>query len=78
MTENEIKLFKAIGESAKIGDTGKEFTIDDLEDSTDLDIKSIKGILSSLKKKGLILCYSGESYFDGELTEKGIEELKSY
>lgn len=38
---------------------------------------SLKGFCGSLEKKGLVNMFNGECYFDGMITEKGYEVLKT-
>lgn len=86
LTENEIKILTLL--VTKGTDSGGERISTDIEESNMFQLddvypqalseygktkSSVKGTLANLEKKGYITCYAGEGYFDGELTERGIE-----
>lgn len=70
LTEREEKVLKAI---VKCGDELEDdtihYVIDDLSKESGLTVASIKGVLGSLEKKGIIHCYAGEYYYDGEVRD---------
>lgn len=86
LTDNEVKILTLL--VTKGTNSGGERISTDIEESNMFQLddvypqaiseygktkSSVKGTLSNLEKKGYITCYSGEGYFDGELTEKGID-----
>lgn len=52
------------------------FIMDDVEklakENAGIDVKSLKGLCSSLQKKGVLEMYNGYSYYDGAVTELGM------
>ena len=86
LTENEVKILTLLV-TRGTGNGGKRISTD-IEESNMFQLddvypqalseygktkSSVKGTLANLEKKGYITCYAGEGYFDGELTERGIE-----
>ena len=86
LTENEVKILTLL--VTKGTGNGGERISTDIEESNMFQLddvypqalseygktkSSVKGTLANLEKKGYITCYAGEGYFDGELTERGIE-----
>lgn len=86
LTENEVKILTLL--VTKGTNSGGEQISTDIEESNMFQLddvypqalseygktkSSVKGTLANLEKKGYITCYAGEGYFDGELTERGIE-----
>lgn len=77
LTEKEEKVLKALIENAHtIGDTQKEFIIEDIINVIGLTFPSVKGVVSSLCKKRYIDSFNGESYFDGMIRQKAEEWYK--
>lgn len=77
ISDNEKSVLVAIVENAKsVGDTGVEFFLEDVAKQTSKSIHSISATAGSLADKGLLICYNGESYFDGEVTEAGLHEVE--
>lgn len=77
LSNNEKSVLVAIVENAKsVGDTGVEFFLEDVAKQTSKSIRSISATAGSLADKGLLICYNGESYFDGEVTEAGLHEVE--
>lgn len=78
LTSNEKSVLVAIVANAQsIGDNGIEFCLADVAQKLDKDIRSISATAGSLKKKGLLFCANGDSYFDGEVTEAGFHEAET-
>ena len=86
LTENEVKILTLL--VTKGTGNGGERISTDIEESNMFQLddvypqalseygkskSSVKGTLANLEKKGYITCYAGEGYFDGELTERGID-----
>lgn len=69
-----LKLFVEFSE----GDEG--FVLEDVEkdakETEGISPKSLKGLCASLQKKGLLDMYNGNAYFDGEVTNLGMETYK--
>ena len=69
-----LKLFVEFSE----GDEG--FILEDVEkdakETAGISPKSLKGLSSSLQKKSLLEMYNGSAYFDGEVTNLGMETYK--
>lgn len=72
-TANEITVLKAIYETGQHEGT-QHYMVEDLVSYTGKSVNTIKGILSSLRKKYVIYTYAGEYAFDGEIREDA-EEL---
>lgn len=91
LTENERTIFNIIVQDGTQSE-GKNICADGESNGIELDsvyrvavskgkrITSVKGTLSRLQEKGLILMYGRdfECYFDGEVTEKGIEFYNNF
>ena len=78
LTKNEREVLVAIVANAKkVGDSGVEFILQDVARETGKSIRSVSATTGSLAKKGMLLTYNVESYFDGELTEAGLHEVES-
>jgi len=78
LTKNEREVLVAIVANAKkVGDSGVEFILQDVARETGKSIRSVSATTGSLAKKGMLLTYNAESYFDGELTEAGLHEVES-
>ena len=78
LTKNEREVLEAIVANAKkVGDSGVEFILQDVARETGKSIRSVSATTGSLAKKGMLLTYNVESYFDGELTEAGLHEVES-
>ena len=78
LTKNEREVLVAIVANAKkVGDSGVEFILQDVARETGKSIRSVSATTGSLAKKGMLLTYNIESYFDGELTEAGLHEVES-
>jgi hypothetical protein len=91
LTENERTIFNIIVQNGTQSE-GKNICADGESNGIELDsvyrvavskgkrITSVKGTLSRLQEKGLILMYGKdfECYFDGEVTEKGIEFYNNF
>lgn len=75
-TANEIAILKAIYETGQHEGT-QHYMVEDLVSYTGKSVNAIKGILSSLRKKGVIYTYAGECAFDGEIREDA-EELFNF
>lgn len=74
LTEKEQRVLKALVENAHlIGDSQKEFIIEDIINSVGMSFSSVKGVVSSLNKKRYIDCFNGECYFDGMIRENAEE-----
>ncbi len=86
LTENEVKILTLL--VTKGTNSGGERISTDIEESNMFQLddvypqalseygktkSSVKGTLANLEKKGYITCYAGDGYFDGELTERGME-----
>jgi hypothetical protein len=77
LTNNEKSVLVAIVANAKsVGDNGVEFILEDVAKEMGKNIRSISATAGSLAKKGMLLTANGESYFDGEVTEAGLHEVK--
>ena len=77
LTEKEQRVLKALVENAHlIGDSQKEFIIEDIINSVGMSFSSVKGVVSSLNKKRYIDCFNGECYFDGMIRENAEEWYK--
>lgn len=77
LTKNEREILVAIVANAKkVGDNGIEFILQDVAKTTGKNIRSVSATAGSLAKKGMLLTANGDSYFDGELTEKGISMIE--
>lgn len=78
LTKNEREVLEAIVANAKkVGDSGVEFILQDVARETGKNIRSISATTGSLAKKGMLLTSNGDSYFDGELTEAGLNEVEN-
>lgn len=75
-TANEIAVLKAIYETGQ-HEFVQYYMVEDLVSHTGKSVNAIKGILSSLRKKGVIYAYAGEYAFDGEIREDAEELVKS-
>ena len=77
LTEKEQKVLKALVENAReIGDSQREFIIEDIINSIGMTFSSVKGVMSSLNKKRYIDCFNGECYFDGMIRGEAEEWYK--
>lgn len=77
LTANEKEVLKAIVINARnVGDTGIEFILQDVAEAIGKSIRSISATAGSLAKKGMLLCFNSEGYFDGEVTEAGFHEVE--
>lgn len=80
----EVKLTDkeqvALGFFVKASD-GEGFIMEEVEKSAkeiaSISLNSLKGLSSSLQKKGLLDMYNGDAYFDGAITELGWETYNS-
>lgn len=78
LTKNEREVLEAIVANAKkVGDSGIEFILQDVARETGKNIRSVSATTGSLAKKGMLLISNGDSYFDGELTEAGLQEVEN-
>lgn len=86
LTENEVRIFNLLvtkGTNSKGTNINTEieesnnFLLDEVYSTAKTELGksklSVRGTLANLEKKGLVKCYKGESCFDGELTDDGIE-----
>lgn len=72
LTDNEKLVLKALVENAK-SEGGVEFIIDDVADNLGKSKRSLAGKLASLQNKGIIDCFGGGCYYDGQVREQSIE-----
>lgn len=74
LTYNEREVLVAIVNNAQsVGDTGIEYILADVADALNRSIHSVTGTAASLRKKGLISCFNGGTYFDGYAHDTGLE-----
>lgn len=78
LTKNEREILAAIAANAKKdGDGVAAFILQDVARETGKNIRSISATTGSLAKKGMLLTFNGDSYYDGELTEAGLHEVEN-
>jgi hypothetical protein len=76
LTTNEREVLKSLVANAKkAGDSGVEFILEDVARETGKTTRKISGTVGSLVKKGMIVCFGEDSYFDGKVTEAGFKEV---
>lgn len=73
-TEKEAQVLKVIKECAKTSDNGKEFIVEDVAKQLNLSEYQVRGVCSSLQKKGFVNMFNGGCYYDGEIINEP-EEL---
>jgi hypothetical protein len=77
LTSNEKSVLKAIVANAKSeGDNGVEFILADVAKEMGKNIHSVTATTGSLAKKGMVLTFNGDGYFDGRVTEAGLHEVE--
>ena len=76
ITKNEKIVLEAMIKNARsVGDNGIEFCLEDVAKMCNMSFASVKGTAGSLRNKGLIYCYNGECYFDGEVRPEGFAKV---
>lgn len=67
LTGKEAQVLNVIKECATTSDNGKEFIIEDVAKKINLSELQVRGVCSSLQKKGLVNMFNGACYYDGEI-----------